>query len=240
MRSLDSDVVFLAEAFFPEEGDSLAEIAKAAGYEVVADAQLAKARILEPPPLSRAESHRWGPGGDRSPGVQILGHRRRRRIRRGRTRQPEAARGGIGVALLSRVPVRSAEVLPITRLKRDWMDRVALRAEVRVGDSSVIVVGTHFPHLSQGSPLRIAELRRLLAESSTPGVLMGDMNCFGPPLVLALPGWRRAVRGRTWPAWRPICQPDHVLVNRAVRDAEGEVLAPAGADHRPVRARISW
>ena len=62
------------------------------------------------------------------------------------------------------------------------------------------VVGTHLAHLSQGSPRHIAALRRTLnAMTPVPSVLAGDMNLWGPPLVLLLPGWSRGcevVHGR--------------------------------------------
>jgi endonuclease/exonuclease/phosphatase family metal-dependent hydrolase len=55
---------------------------------------------------------------------------------------------------------------------------------------------------------------------------------------LLLPGWRRAVRGRTYPAHRPHSQIDHVLVRDDVSVQWGEVLAETPSDHRPVRARL--
>lgn len=148
--------------------------------------------------------------------------------------------GGWGVVLLSRLPVLSAQVVPLTPLRRDGVRRVVLSAELLVGDAPLRIVATHFPHLSHGSPLRIRELRGLLPDAHQPAVLLGDLNCFGPPLVAALPGWRRAVRGRTWPAWRPICQPDHILVNRAITESTGAVMRVLGSDHRPVLADLSW
>jgi endonuclease/exonuclease/phosphatase family metal-dependent hydrolase len=53
-----------------------------------------------------------------------------------------------------------------------------------------------------------------------------------------MPGWRRAVVGRTWPAWRPHSQIDHILVRGALQPVRGEVLPHGGSDHRPVRAEL--
>jgi endonuclease/exonuclease/phosphatase family metal-dependent hydrolase len=47
------------------------------------------------------------------------------------------------------------------------------------------------------------------------------------------------VRGRTWPAWRPHSQLDHLLVNRAINVIDGRVLADASSDHRPIVATLS-
>ena len=43
------------------------------------------------------------------------------------------------------------------------------------------------------------------------------MNLWGPPVRAFLPGWHRAVKGRTWPAWHPHSQIDHILVRGEVR-----------------------
>jgi endonuclease/exonuclease/phosphatase family metal-dependent hydrolase len=55
-----------------------------------------------------------------------------------------------------------------------------------------------------------------------------------------LPGWRRTVRGRTWPMPAPMHQLDHILVNDAVRDEDGKVGSFAGSDHLPVRAVLRF
>ena len=54
-----------------------------------------------------------------------------------------------------------------------------------------------------------------------------------------LPGWRRAVRGRTWPASRPHSQIDHILVRPEIGVVNSAVLGDLGSDHRPVRATLS-
>ena len=113
--------------------------------------------------------------------------------------------------------------------------------ELPGADGLLRVVGTHLAHLSQGSPRHIASLRRTLnAMTPVPSVLAGDMNLWGPPLVLLLPGWSRAVRGRTWPTWSrwPLAQPDHILVRGPARAESGEVLPITDSDHLPVRATL--
>ena len=54
-----------------------------------------------------------------------------------------------------------------------------------------------------------------------------------------LPGWRRAVLGRTWPASRPHSQIDHILVRPQIGVVDSAVLGDVGSDHRPVRATLT-
>jgi endonuclease/exonuclease/phosphatase family metal-dependent hydrolase len=54
-----------------------------------------------------------------------------------------------------------------------------------------------------------------------------------------LPGWRRAVRARTYPSWRAHSQIDHIFVNRAVEVISGEVRRVGNSDHWPIRARLA-
>jgi endonuclease/exonuclease/phosphatase family metal-dependent hydrolase len=103
----------------------------------------------------------------------------------------------------------------------------------------ISVAGTHMPHLHFGSHRTWAELRAGLGSAARPdAVLCGDMNTWGPLVAVFMPGWRRAVVGRTWPAWRPHSQIDHILVHGSMRVTSGRVLPNAGSDHRPVRASI--
>ena len=103
----------------------------------------------------------------------------------------------------------------------------------------ISVVGTHMSHLHMGSHRNWAELRRQLRTEARPdAVLAGDMNTWGPLVHLFMPGWSRAVIGRTWPTWNPHSQIDHILVRGSLRIDSGAVLAAAGSDHRPVRAEL--
>jgi endonuclease/exonuclease/phosphatase family metal-dependent hydrolase len=149
-------------------------------------------------------------------------------------------RGTLGLAVLSRLPLRGASRLSLGQLLRDPSMRGAIVVEVELPDGLLTVVGTHLAHLSNGSLIQLRALRRLIPGPATPAVLAGDMNLWGPPLSAMLPGWSRTVRARSWPAWRPMAQLDHVLVTPALRvDGRGEVLALGGSDHLPVRSRLS-
>ena len=141
------------------------------------------------------------------------------------------------MAVLARVPVVRSTTIELGRLPGDRGRRGALVLVVGVCGTEVVVAGTHMSHLSSGSPVQFRALRWSLAEHAgeRPAVLAGDLNLWGPPAVALLPGWHRAVKGRTWPAWRPHSQPDHILVRR-LEVVDGAVMPHAGSDHRPVRA----
>ena len=81
--------------------------------------------------------------------------------------------------------------------------------------------------------------RRSFPSRVGPPCVAGDCNFWGPGVRTFLPGWRRAVLGRTWPASRPHSQIDHILVRPEIGVVNSEVLGDVGSDHRPVRATLS-
>ena len=241
-QELATDVLVLEEAWSPDEGPSLArQVADATGLETVFELEMVRARLLDPP---SADDGKWGPvvGANRAHGVGLM----RDGIRDG-TRQiarlgsvHPTRRGTLGVAVLTRLPVVRHSIVDLGRLPKDTARRGAIFVELEVAGSPFTVVGTHLAHLIHGSPRQLAQLRGILPDRDLPAALLGDMNLWGPPLSAALPGWKRAVRGRSWPAWRPIAQPDHILTTASAPALEGEVLRVLGSDHRPVRARIMF
>ncbi len=155
------------------------------------------------------------------------------------TPDPSAATGTWGVALLSRLPIRSTRIVDLGRIVERWdvAHRRAILAEIAVGGTTFTATALH---LSFALPNALAQLRRLDGYLPThrASVVAGDCNLWGPLAAGALHGHRRAVRGRTWPAARPHSQLDHILVSPSVHVRSAEVLPPAGSDHRPVRAHL--
>ena len=141
------------------------------------------------------------------------------------TRWKQAERGTLGIALLVRpeLPIEATRLVPMSTLRADRVRRVALVVDITVEGTLPSVAGTYMSHLHFGSHRNWAELRRQLRTEARPAaVLAGDMNAWGPLVRFFMPGWRRAVIGRTWPAWRPHSQVDHLQVAvRSVRWAAG-------------------
>jgi endonuclease/exonuclease/phosphatase family metal-dependent hydrolase len=116
-----------------------------------------------------------------------------------------------------------------------------VRAVVDAGGVPFTVVGTHMPLLKDPVWRLVPALRAVLPAADEPGAFAGDMNMWGWCADrLAGPGWRRAVRGRTYPAHRPHSQTDHILVTPAVTVVVAEVMGQVLSDHRPVRARLRF
>jgi endonuclease/exonuclease/phosphatase family metal-dependent hydrolase len=242
--NFEADVLVLQEAWTNDAdgpGSGQAEqIAAALGYEVAA-CTLAKGRRARP---YTGATERWMPplgfrAGVRSLYVSSARPLHSAELTSARYRQGESGSWGIAVLTRRGLPVEGTRTLRLPPLARDRVHRAAVVVDLRVDDDPVSIVGTHMSHLQYGSPRNFADLKRLLRTGARPeAVLLGDMNLWGPPLRAFLPDWRRAVRGRTWPAWRPHSQIDHILVRGDIEVASGEVLPPAGSDHRPVRATL--
>ena len=250
-RRLCADVIVLQETFAPAGSPGQAdEIARELGLTAVS-LPLARAwRRREP----AANPRGWEPR-------KVLPSTLRALRVGGRIDSPGRAdlvgyeEGTWGVAVLTALPVLSSEVLGLGRLARDFTDRSALVVELEAGplphrdwalegeprpDTVLRVIGAHSAHVTAGSPAQIRRLWRMLEGPGFPSALAGDMNLWGPPLRLLMPGWRRAVRARTWPAWRPHSQPDHILVNRRITVLDGQAVRTGNSDHLAVRARICW
>lgn len=209
-RRLDADVLVLPESWAPDDGPPQ--------HEQVADAlgmsMVCDARlarsVLGPPPRTVGR-------GDGS------------------------GTGGWHLAALSRLPVRAATVIPLPHLRLDHADRAVLAFEVDGDDAPLQVRGTHLPHLEHGVHLSTRRVRRTLPRTDVAGAFIGDMNMWGWTIDQMVPsGWRRVVRGKTWPSHRPHSQIDHLLVTPSVDVLWAEVGPHLGSDHLPIRARLRW
>ena len=149
--------------------------------------------------------------------------------------------GTVGIAVLTRLPVRRVGTIQLGPTLGDPApERHALRVEVDVDGQPLGLVALHLTSRLPHGPL--IQLRRLAGalRDDKPSVIAGDCNFWSPGVRGALRSWRRAVRGRTWPARRPHSQIDHILVSGEISVRGGEVLRDVGSDHRPVRAELRW
>ncbi len=240
-RAIDADVLVLQETWTPDDGAGIAPtVGHALGYAVF-EHPFAAGRLAGPHPQADG---RWKKFFDwrRSCPAIYLDSELPYGEKIGRSRHYlDAEPGRWGVAVLSRLPAGRQRVIDLGRPKRDRARRFAVVVEIEVGGAPLTVVGTHMSHLSHGAPVQFLRLSRAIQRvaPSGPGILAGDMNLWGPPVVAFLPGWRRALHRKTWPAWRPHSQIDHILLRGPLAVVAGEALSSLGSDHLPLRVRLT-
>jgi endonuclease/exonuclease/phosphatase (EEP) superfamily protein YafD len=148
------------------------------------------------------------------------------------------------LAICSRFPIVASRALPIGRIRSDPAGaRSALACTLDVHGEHLDLVGLHTSSkLWFLAPVRhlLALRRRLDEHDLRPTIVAGDFNFWGPPVEVLMPGFRRTVRGRTYPAHRPHSQIDHVLVRSDMEVLDAEVLPETPSDHRPIRTRLRW
>lgn len=153
-----------------------------------------------------------------------------------------------GVALLSRLPVLSWEVLPLPALPGrvpvvfpgrrlavvEDEPRVAVVARLEGG---LAVACTHLSFLPWWNRLQLRALVRRLPRTGRL-VLMGDLNL--PPDVAArTTGLRPLAAGPTYPAHAPVQQLDHVLARGVTAASAGEARRLPLSDHCALVVQIS-
>jgi endonuclease/exonuclease/phosphatase family metal-dependent hydrolase len=156
--------------------------------------------------------------------------------------------GDVGLAIVSRIPAELRGRLAVGTVPGDpTPERGGLHVVLDVDGTEIDLVGVHLTsRLPYGPPTQLRRLRPQLPDGGRPAILAGDCNFWGPGVSTFLPGWTRAVRGRSWPASRPHSQIDHILVRDGrppgghVEVVDSAVLPAVGSDHRPVRATLRF
>jgi len=256
-RRLDADVLVLEETWAEDGAVPLAKMVGESLHYQLQNVTIARGTIFPPPPLVL---RRWGPPlwkrSRHGPRVDLRSpHPGHAATSDGENARPGLSharpkRGAIGLAVLSRLPVSSNRTFELGQLFGDPTKRYAIASEVLTGASApgsapgspkVVVLGTHLSHLRHGSLSQVARLRKAASQFEGPDVTVvvaGDMNLPGAVMSVSFPGFHRAVKGRTWPAWRPLGQPDQILVQDGV-NSSGQVVPIRGSDHLPVRAVVT-
>src|SRR6202020_991517 len=131
--------------------------------------------------------------------------------------------GTWGLAVLSVLPVTGYQEIELGRAPGDQIGRAAQVLTLATPEGTALRgVNTHLTH-RYSSPVQLALLVHRLAGSSLPTVLAGDLNMPRPGTLVAR-GYRSVVRGRSFPAGRPLIQLDHMLLRGAVSASEAEGL----------------
>jgi Endonuclease/Exonuclease/phosphatase family len=240
---LDADVLVIEEDWVGDDPSQSigASVAREGGYEIIT-APLSQARRRRTTSSPSAHPRRWQPRW--SPGLLrpllLDGPPRSGGARTTRPESPTSTSfGWWATSLLTRIPVLHSESIDLPLLRGDPARRKAIVATLDTGGrADLSVIGVHLGHLTQGSPRQMRALARHVATLPGPTLLVGDLNCWGPPLRIMLRGLHDAVKGPTWPAWRPHSRIDHILVSDASLVASSAVLPDAGSDHLPIRCTL--
>ena len=226
-----ADLLFVQELWRGDD-DDVAVITNA-GWQCVAYEPLGVARRFTQGPGGTG----WEPlhglvSGDR--GLYFHSHRplspRRQRERDARGGGEE---GTWGLGLFTRHTIESVTTVPVRQLRRDKTGRSVIWANlIHPNGLRYVAIAIHGPHLSHGSLRHYRELARFIDAQADerPIVMAGDFNCWRPLLRVVFPRWRSAVRSRTWPAWMPHSQIDHVLLRGTWRIDQATSVA-TGSDH---------
>jgi endonuclease/exonuclease/phosphatase family metal-dependent hydrolase len=154
-------------------------------------------------------------------------------------RPPPGPPGTCGLVMISRLPVLSFTDILVPKTAGDVVEqRRAIVAEVDVAGTTVAIGGLHASHRIWGSIPQLRVLDADLRRRGHPSVIAGDCNMWGPPIRAALPHRAGAVRGRTWPSWRPHSQIDHIWIDDRVEVVRADIGPHVGSDHRAVRATV--
>lgn len=165
--------------------------------------------------------------------------------------QSELPSAHYGIALLSRIPVRRWHRLELGAAPiglpllyaRDGQRRLkyvadephqAIAAELA---NDWTVIGTHLSFVPPVNMLQLRRIRMWARQFGRKVVILGDLNLTYRFLPLG-PLWRTAAHTRTYPAWRPAVQFDHILIRSGLRAKKLRRPRMGLSDHLPVLAEI--
>ena len=153
-----------------------------------------------------------------------------------------------GIALLSRYPVRSWQVVRLPTLRGRvpvWFPgrrrpvlvteepRVAVSADLDTPAGGITVAVTHLSFIPRWNVVQLKRLVRTTAATPGPLVLMGDFNLVGDRPA-AITGMRPLARANTFPVHAPDRQLDHILARGVRPRGPASAPEPAMSDHRPL------
>jgi endonuclease/exonuclease/phosphatase family metal-dependent hydrolase len=165
------------------------------------------------------------------------------------TGEEQPGTAGYGIALLSRYPARTWQVLRLPRIPVRFPmflpgpgkvmivreePRAVVVAQLDTPSGPLTVANTHLSFVPGWNRLQLRRLHRDLRGLPGPRMIMGDLN-LTPPTPSRWTGMRSLAAACTFPHDVPCRQLDHVLVD------DPRIMASAGAtprmpisDHRPL------
>jgi endonuclease/exonuclease/phosphatase family metal-dependent hydrolase len=159
-----------------------------------------------------------------------------------------------GIALLSRFPVKSWQVVRLPRIPVTFPmylrepnkvlmvheePRAAMVAQLDTPLGPMTVANTHLTFVPGWNRLQLRHLVRDLQGFAGPRVLMGDLN-MTPRRTGRLVGMRSLAAGSTFPTHHPTRQLDHILTDDpALRAGDSQAAELPISDHRALVVDVS-
>jgi endonuclease/exonuclease/phosphatase family metal-dependent hydrolase len=225
IRELDADILALQEVDRDQPRSQLADLTAVAAQAM------------------GARSHRFVAAIAGTPGATWMAA----------TGQEQPGTATYGVALLSRYPARSWQLVrlpPIPFRFPMWLPgpgkilivneepRVAVSALIDTPLGEISAVSTHLSFVPGWNLLQLRRLRRDLVPLPNPLLLMGDLNLTKDRPAQAT-GYRPLGRAMTFPVSAPTRQLDHILVRGQLPSVRAVAVPElALSDHRPLIVEI--
>lgn len=221
VREIDADILAIQEVDFDQPRSEKADLTA-----VAADAM-------------GAVSHRFVAALSGTPGATWIAA----------TGEEQPSSAAYGIALLTRFPARSWQVLRLPRIPLRFPmylpapgrvmivreePRAVVVGQIETPSGCVTFANTHLSFVPGWNRVQLRRLRRDLAGLPGPRVLMGDLN-MTPPGPTDLTGMQSLASMPTFPAHDPCRQLDFVLVDdSSVRALRCSTPRLSISDHRPL------
>jgi endonuclease/exonuclease/phosphatase family metal-dependent hydrolase len=158
--------------------------------------------------------------------------------------------GDAHIAIVTKLEADQLQTFTFPNHRKDTSnDRNCVAALLKTeNNGSLWVLAVHFsanvPHVPISNLKALQHFIAELEKTGHPVIVAGDFNLWGWWIRTIQRGpYRRAVRGRTWPAHKPHSQIDHIMFAKDIAVHHAAVLPAGHSDHRPVFAdikRVNW
>lgn len=154
--------------------------------------------------------------------------------------------GSYGIALLSRFPIKSGEILPIPFMEggENREPRRLLKAVI-AAENDVTVYVSHFGGHPREQELAVSAFLEDVNAVKTPVLLMGDFNTTPKsgilnPVYDVMEECFSETNPFTFPSFAPVRKIDYIFASKPARFFRQEVIPVVISDHYPLVAQVDF